>query len=88
MKKLVIVLSMLMSGAIYAGCNPCVCGPGGGYEGNLAEWWLLNCGRLPKTKSVLCYNKSEDKIQKILDLDVAINSEELTACSTLSHVEK
>lgn len=88
MKTLIIFLTLLMSSVSYAGCNPCVCGPGGGYDGSLEEWWQLNCGGKkprpkPTPKTVLCYNKTEDQIQSITDMDEAISSEELTACSLL-----
>lgn len=26
-----------------AGCNPCVCGPDGSFQGDLNEWWRINC---------------------------------------------
>lgn len=86
MKKMIIALTVLISGATYAGCNPCVCGPGGGFDGNLGEWWERNCGRpkpIKNPKAVLCYNKDEDQIQKVVDLELALESEEFTACSAL-----
>lgn len=30
-----------------AGCNPCVCGPGGDYEGDIGEWFRVNCPSTP-----------------------------------------
>lgn len=86
MKKTIIALTLLMSGVTYAGCNPCVCGPGGGFEGNLGEWWERNCPRpkpIKQPKAVLCYNTNEDQIQSISDLDLALEGQEFTACTTL-----
>jgi hypothetical protein len=39
----------IMSGHLaQAGCDPCICGPSGSYQGDLNEWWQNNCpGRFP-----------------------------------------
>lgn len=47
MKKLMIFVFALnilapLSQA-HAGCNPCICGPGGDYKGDVGEWFRNNC---------------------------------------------
>lgn len=27
-----------------AACNPCICGPGGDYQGDIGDWFNRNCG--------------------------------------------
>lgn len=73
-----LLTSFLFSGAASAGCNPCICGPGGDYKGDLTEWWAKNCpngkpkwsspiDRLPEwqwTTYVDCVSP-EDKITRV-----------------------
>ena len=54
---------LLLSGHFaLAGCDPCICGPGGSYQGDLNEWWYNNCpGRFPGnvgTKTFIGHYKS------------------------------
>lgn len=39
---------LLSANLSQASCDPCICGPGGSYQGDLDEWWQNNCpGRFP-----------------------------------------
>ena len=39
---------LLTSHFAQASCDPCICGPGGSYQGDLDEWWQNNCpGHFP-----------------------------------------
>jgi hypothetical protein len=54
---------LVMSGhSAWAGCDPCICGPGGSYQGDLNEWWQNNCpSRFPGnigTKKFIGYYKA------------------------------
>lgn len=52
----------LTANSAWAACDPCVCGPGGMYEGDLDQWWQDNCpGRFPGhvgTKSFIGHYKA------------------------------
>lgn len=48
MKKLVFFIFALnflapFTQQAHAGCNPCICGPGGDYQGDIGEWFRKNC---------------------------------------------
>ena len=49
-KKSFLSLCMVIMGLMVpaleavAGCNPCVCGPGGDYKGDTGQWFRENCG--------------------------------------------
>ena len=44
MKSIFVVLAIVVAaGTAQAGCNPCICGPGGGYRGDIQDWIRRNC---------------------------------------------
>lgn len=51
MKKNILSLCIAVLGPMapsleaVAGCDPCVCGPGGSYKGDIGQWFRENCGR-------------------------------------------
>jgi hypothetical protein len=38
-----LVLALINPTVANAGCNPCVCGPGGDYQGDIGQWFRDNC---------------------------------------------